>query len=398
MAWRKLVRIALFFTLVASAAAPGAALASTGERVGGQRAPSARWADVSTSSWARQAIDYVAEDRSWMRDFGSNGFRPDRLESRRLFARALVKAFASGAVPKRNPAFTDLASDDPFYRFAAVAVERGWMTAPSGAFSPKGPVTTRQVHRGLVLALGLRAEASGLDRLHMADGTALRVPAGFGTLTLGMVLGLRYDHNDETLDVGPSTPLPRAEVAYSLWRTHQAATVSTWKLAALSPYVDIELPNLRAKVRRVVEFGSRYVGYPYVWSGEWASATTAPYCCGTQPVGGFDCSGIVWWTMKAAEDGYDNASIRGYDGWSLRQRSSAEMAKAGESLHYAKARPGDLLFFDGNDDRTVDHVSVFIGRGWALDSSNSYGGVSIIRVGEGWYREHFTHARRILTS
>ncbi|MEP6666626.1 MAG: NlpC/P60 family protein, partial [Nocardioidaceae bacterium] len=353
---------------------------------------------VPSAYWAHTAIDYVANDHLWMRDFGSSEFRPERLENRRQFARALIKAFAGGASPQRSLTFSDLAPDDPYYRFAAVAVERGWMTAPNHAFEPRQPVTVRQVHRGLVLALGLRAEAAGLGRLHTADGTRLDVPSGLGTLTLGMVLGLRYDHADETLEVGPSTALSRAEVAYSLWRAHQAATVSTWKLSAMAPYASIELPNLRAKVRRVVEFGARYVGYPYVWAGEWATATTSQYCCGTQPIGGFDCSGIVWWTMKAAEGGFDNTPIRGYAGWSITQRSSAEMAQVGRELSYADARPGDLLFFDGNTDGTVDHVSLFIGKGWALDSSNSYGGVSIIRVGEGWYREHFVHSRRIIGS
>ncbi|MEP6666231.1 MAG: hypothetical protein ABJA81_07280 [Nocardioidaceae bacterium] len=90
------------------------------------------------------------------------------------------------------------------------------MAVHAGDFDPKGPVTTRQVHPGLVLAPGLRAEARGLDRLHMADATAFQVPSGFGTLTLRMVLGLRFDHSDEFLAVDPSTPLPRAEVAYSL--------------------------------------------------------------------------------------------------------------------------------------------------------------------------------------
>ncbi|MEP6666232.1 MAG: NlpC/P60 family protein [Nocardioidaceae bacterium] len=77
------------------------------------------------------------------------------------------------------------------------------------------------------------------------------------------------------------------------------------------------------------------------------------------------------------------------------QRSSAQAA-IGDPLSYADARPDDLLFFDGNNDGAVDHVNVYIGRGWALDSSNSYGGVSIMRVGDGWYRDHFTHARRVI--
>ena len=37
-----------------------------------------------------------------------------------------------------------------------------------------------------------------------------------------------------------------------------------------------------------------------------------------------------------------------------------------------------------------------IGRGWALDSSSTPGGVTIMWVGSGWYRDHFKWGRRVL--
>jgi cell wall-associated NlpC family hydrolase len=99
--------------------------------------------------------------------------------------------------------------------------------------------------------------------------------------------------------------------------------------------------------------------------------------------------------MRDDAGGYGAAAVRGFPGWSLPERSSADMASAGVRIPYRDTRPGDLLFFDGTRDGVVDHVSIALGRGWALDASDSYGGVAIIRVGEGWYRERFTHARRI---
>ena len=71
------------------------------------------------------------------------------------------------------------------------------------------------------------------------------------------------------------------------------------------------------------------------------------------------------------------------------------MARFG-SLSYKRLLPGDLMFYDGNDDGTVDHVDVYVGNGYALDSSSSPAGVTIMWVGDGWYREHFVHGRRIL--
>ena len=73
------------------------------------------------------------------------------------------------------------------------------------------------------------------------------------------------------------------------------------------------------------------------------------------------------------------------------------MARFG-TLKFDALRPGDLMFYDGDDDGTVDHVDVYIGNGYALDSSSTPGGVTIMWVGDGWYRDHFVHGRRVLPS
>lgn len=393
--------------LAALAPAPAAAERSNagGEPGAGPRPralrgpePALVWSDVAPDHWARAAIDLVAGANPWMRDHrpgpdGTYPFRPDRLERRALFARALVRAFAPAVQVDPSIAFDDLDPQARAYRFANVVVQLGWMTTEGASFRPRDPVTTREVHRALVLALGLGEEAAGLDALHTADGYTFETPDGFGTLLLGMLLGLRYDHRDDALDVGPDTPLTRAEVAWSLAR---AATAPGWRIAALAPYATIELPPLSEEVRRVVEFGIRYVGYPYVWGGEWAEPTGEGYCCGVQPVGGFDCSGLAWWLLKAPTGAWDNVPPRTYEGWDLPQRSSAEMAAAGERLPFERARPGDLLFYDGDGDRRVDHVNVYLGGGWALDSSGGAAGVTIRDVSTGWYRDRFAWARRIL--
>ena len=40
------------------------------------------------------------------------------------------------------------------------------------------------------------------------------------------------------------------------------------------------------------------------------------------------------------------------------------------------------MFYDGDGDGTVDHVDTYIGNGFALDSSSTPGGVTIMWVGE----------------
>jgi hypothetical protein len=356
-----------------------------------------RWDDVTRRHWARRAIDYVAATNDWMRDFGETPeglyrFRPDVLESRRLFARTLFRAFGDGLEIDPSISFDDLRDDDRFYAPANVAVDQGWMEAADRSFRPTESVTTREVHRALVLALGLGDLARGADALHLRDGTRLATPPGFGTLLIGMRLGLRYNHGDESLDVGPDDELSRAEVAWSVYR---AATAPSWIRDSLGAYAELELPNLSPRMQRVVAWGVRYVGHPYIWGGEWGQATPGGYCCGWQPRSGFDCSGLTWWAMKRAGGGWDNTPPRDYPGWDLPQRSSAQMAAVGKRLRWKEIRPGDLLFYDGDDDGTVDHVDTYLGNGWALDSGGSNAGVTITRVEDTWYEEHFAHARRI---
>lgn len=358
------------------------------------------WADVNRNHWARTAIDHVGEANDWMRDFkelddGTVPFKPDKLETRKLLARAAVKAFAPNEDTDPDITFTDLGRRDRFWRFANVAVKLEWMRRVDGAFLPEQPVAMKSVHRVLVYALGLRGTAVRLDRLKSKDGTRFHTPSAFGTTLLGMRLGLRYNHDDESLDVGPETELSRAEVAWSLYRaTTVDAGYVTW---VGDQYTDVVLPNLSQKKRAIVDFGLKYVGYPYVWGGEWYKRTPSGYCCGGQPVGGFDCSGWVWWIVKKATSSYDPVPPRDYRGWDLAQRTSADMARVGDRLRYREIISGDLMFYDGSGDGTIDHVNVYVGNGWTLDSSSGAGGVTLLNIeAVSWYRDHFHHARRVI--
>jgi cell wall-associated NlpC family hydrolase len=72
------------------------------------------------------------------------------------------------------------------------------------------------------------------------------------------------------------------------------------------------------------------------------------------------------------------------------------MARFG-NLKWDALLPGDLALYDGSGDGTVDHVDLYVGNGYALDSSTSVGGVTLMYVGPGsWYRDHFVHGRRLL--
>ena len=129
--------------------------------------------------------------------------------------------------------FADLEEASPFWRFANVAVAKGWMkTAAGRAFRPADPITTKELHRALVYAVGLRPAARALNRIRTADGERFPVRPTFGTNVLALRLNLRHATKWEDHDVHPWTPLPRVQVAYSLYR---AATQAPSTIAWLVP-------------------------------------------------------------------------------------------------------------------------------------------------------------------
>jgi cell wall-associated NlpC family hydrolase len=365
--------------------------------------PTGSWSDLGPDdAWARVAIDHVAAANDWMRDIppdqhGNWRFKPDKLETRKLWARALVAAFAPNDEPDPSITFPDLAPEDPFYPAAAVAVGRGWMSRRAGGgFAPTEAVTARVVHRSLVLALGMGSTAREIKRLSTSNGYAFRTPRYFGVNLLAMRLGLRFNNRvDEGQDVTPFDRLRRKQAAWSLYR---AATLEGWVVPYLeNQYAGLELPAMGAARRSIVDWGVRYVGYPYIWAGEWGFDTPEPPAFGSQPGPGFDCSGISWWALRRDGGPWQISPPRPHEGWPLPQRTSAEMSRmTNRRLAYAGLKPGDLMFYDGDGDGTVDHVDVFVGNGWALDSSSSVGGVTLMWVKTGWYRQHFVHGRRIL--
>jgi cell wall-associated NlpC family hydrolase len=354
------------------------------------------WVDVPARFWARPAIDFVGGAHPWMRDYGATHFKPGRIETRKYLAHAMVMAFAPKAEVDRTIHFGDLAQTDPFYPFAAIAVKRHWMMTVNGNFLPDIPVTMVDAHIALVQAVGLGKVAEGFSHIHTVDGYHFQHPRHVGSIELGMLLGLRYNHATEARDVRPTTALNRAEAAFSLHRAYIAKTRQTWRITSLQGYANVVLPDLSSSERRIVEFGLRFVGYPYIYGGDWFRPTLSSYCCGVQPQGGFDCSGLMWWLLKAPSGGYDNTRFRPYEGWSLGQRSSAQMASVGSAINWRHKRPGDLLFYAGGTGGHIDHVNTFVGNGYALDSSNGAGGVTLLRISTGWYRDHFVHARRII--
>jgi cell wall-associated NlpC family hydrolase len=367
------------------------------------------YSDVPTTYWDYAAIKYVAIDRPWMKDYTDGTFHPRTQENRELLARTLVTIYAPTQGIDSSITFPDLPQSSPFYRYANVAVKNGWMTVgPGPDFNPLAAAHVAAFDKALVLAMGLSAPANGLANIHETGGYHYTVPAMFPYLQLAHFLGLHFNHpsTHESMDLEPSDPITRDEVAYSIATAKQ---LPAWELTDANAFTNItltthntQIPSQAAK-RAVTAFALNYVGYPYIWGGEWYQKSPPGYCCGAQVKGGFDCSGFAWWVMqKAGEEGFNNEKIRGYAGWALPQRTSYDMAhETTTKIAFANLQTGDLMLFADDGGKTwqdADHVGIYLGQGWMIHSSGSPDGPVLESVTSGWWRDHFLWGRRLIPS
>ena len=101
---------------------------------------------------------------------------------------------------------------------------------------------------------------------------------------------------------------------------------------------------------------------------------------------GMDCSGLVYTSFLTHDISLP--------------RSSRDMSLLGERLNFDEVTTGDLLFFETDKKKKViNHVGLIV----ELDSENIYfihstssRGVIISSMEEGYWKEHFVMARRIL--
>lgn len=95
------------------------------------------------------------------------------------------------------------------------------------------------------------------------------------------------------------------------------------------------------------EVARRYQGLPYLWGGNGQ--------------GGFDCSGLVVWLYRHLGVSLPRTSR---EQWRFLPRVVGEV------------RPGDLLFFSQSG-KEIDHVAIYIGRGYMLHASFRWGRVVV---------------------
>ncbi len=103
---------------------------------------------------------------------------------------------------------------------------------------------------------------------------------------------------------------------------------------------------------------------------------------GSNPQGGFDCSGLVRYVYTAV-------------GARPLPRRSEDIEKLGEPVTRSQLEPGDLVFFNTLA-RAYSHVAIYIGEGRFLHAPARGGRVRIEALDDRYWRARFDGARRFV--
>jgi cell wall-associated NlpC family hydrolase len=101
---------------------------------------------------------------------------------------------------------------------------------------------------------------------------------------------------------------------------------------------------------------------------------------GTDPIEGFDCSGLVYYSYGQA--GYEVP------------RSSHELFRAARKISVGEADPGDLMFFQ--DQSKLSHVGIYLGDGRFVHAPASGANVTVASLDAPYYQQHLVAVGRLL--
>jgi cell wall-associated NlpC family hydrolase len=101
---------------------------------------------------------------------------------------------------------------------------------------------------------------------------------------------------------------------------------------------------------------------------------------GTDPVEGFDCSGLVHYAYRQA-------------GYSV-PRTSRELFRAARKIAVGEADPGDLMFFQ--DQTKLSHVGIYLGGGMFVHAPATGQNVAVSSLDLPYYQQHLVAVGRLL--
>jgi cell wall-associated NlpC family hydrolase len=294
----------------------------------------------------------------------------------------VVKAGLMKKLPGGFAGDQPLTSGDLTAAFAALSLKTG---TPAVSVS-SAPLSVTRFDALMVAQLGLSDAANAFQS--QAQNAGLQPPSYFGTEVVARLLSLRYNHLavDDKLELYPTDRITRAEAAWSLAQTLQMGDWEPDNVREIASH--FQLPTYTAKQRTALIVAVSKIGMPYIWGGE--SDTAAP----GQVHGGYDCSGFAWRVFKLSGNPAGNKIL----GRTAAQQAG-EIPKS-KRLRINQVKPGDLLFFGSAKfkskatEANVIHEGIALSKDFVIHSSDQ--GVYVLPLYEGWLRDQFTWARRVL--
>jgi cell wall-associated NlpC family hydrolase len=119
----------------------------------------------------------------------------------------------------------------------------------------------------------------------------------------------------------------------------------------------------------IVREAQKYKGTRYVYAGD------SPK--------GFDCSGFTWYVYN---------KVTGMD----ITRTVKSQSKQGKSVSNGSWQPGDILLFRNTAGKGLTHCGIFISGDKFIHAENEKTGVVISTLGDGYYKDHYAGARRLV--
>ena len=247
------------------------------------------YTDVAKGYWARADIAWVTNQgpagTRALNDYPGHVFKPGLAVTREQLARALVAIGGLQNVQFTPVDLTDVKKSDPDYTAIQIAVHLRLLTLYKDGFHPTAALLEWQVDGAVVRLLRTLNPTADWTMLKTLNPATWRPNPKWKTGAPGFVeteiaaraLGLRYNHaaKYDALEVSPREAIDRAEVAVILYR---ARHLSSWSIAGLSEYDSVVLPTLTARQKQIVAFALKYVGFPYVWGGEYPTRTRPTGC------------------------------------------------------------------------------------------------------------------------
>jgi LysM repeat protein len=116
-------------------------------------------------------------------------------------------------------------------------------------------------------------------------------------------------------------------------------------------------------VDRLLSEAKSHMGTPYVWGGS--------------SVGGFDCSGYIYYVYKQAGLSINRLSSEGY---------------YSRSYYISSPQPGDLVFFENTYKKGISHLGIYLGNNQFIHAGDN--GVQITSLDNSYWKSKFDGFKR----